>query len=1029
MIPIRLSIEGLYSYQKKQDINFEYLTSAELFGIFGATGSGKSSILEAIGFALYGKTERLNEKEPGGTAYHMMNLKSNHLVIDFEFRAGVGNATRYRFRVENKRNSKHYEKTGSFSRSAQIWKDGLWTPIEESAGEEVVGLSYDNFKRCIIIPQGKFEEFLQLKTSKRTEMLKDLFGLEKYDLGKSLTRLRQQNQLQVENIKGTYLTFQAVTEEAMAANQEAISELESSRRALEITLQERQRAFEATVQLRELFENLHNQRSRLTQMEALRPAHDTRKLQLDRYQLAQANFAAVLSDFDKISRTLQETDKAIASKKDSSERIKEELEAKRRTFELTDQVFQTRDQLLRQAEELEKVIELQRLAKVIADRQERVNKGKKDVSNQEIALRDLSNSLEEIDKTLQTLEQRRPQHSLLMEVNTWFQTQQNLSEKAATQEKVAEKILTKIERGKEEKVKLARKIGIDLSQHDLPLVRLIEQVTQQQIDLETRKTLLDKQRIQEELQQRLHELAGDLKPGDPCPLCGSKDHPSARLQEDANGLLSQIRLDIQAVDRHLRETHQHLPSLRTLMDEGRSLAHELREAEATKKEISASLDLHQSRFIWSEYAQDGQSKIERQIREGEELERLISLRKQERQTLQDNLRRTQETLQAYRPVLDQLLQELNQLQGAFHTQSISFSSIRYADYETKAPTEVQQIINRLKGEYEGIVALHKSLSKEIEERNSRLHSLGGEIATLQSQLKDHTTDLARRSQKLDSLLEQSPFSNKEEVRQTLALALDIEAEKDEIRRYEREETQVQTSIRDLELMVKDRTFEAEAFEKLQAEIQELTQSQRRLTQEIGGKHVLAKRMETDFAEKVKLAAQLSALAQRAENIAILDSLFRGNGFVNYVSTVYLQNLCSAANERFLKLTGNALSLEIDAENNFLLRDYLNGGRTRSVKTLSGGQSFQAALCLALALSDQVQRQAETDQNFFFLDEGFGSQDKQSLNTIFRTLKSLRQENRIVGVISHVEELQQEIDMHLRIVNDPELGSKVYESWR
>ncbi len=111
-----------------------------------------------------------------------------------------------------------------------------------------------------------------------------------------------------------------------------------------------------------------------------------------------------------------------------------------------------------------------------------------------------------------------------------------------------------------------------------------------------------------------------------------------------------------------------------------------------------------------------------------------------------------------------------------------------------------------------------------------------------------------------------------------------------------------------------------------------------------------------------------------------------------------------------------------------MRDFLNNGQVRSVKTLSGGQTFQASLSLALALAESIQKQNQTNQNFFFLDEGFGSQDKDSLQTVFNTLKSLRNEDRIVGVISHVEELQQEIDIFLDIYNDEEQGSQITESW-
>lgn len=83
MIPIQLTLEGLYSYQERQKIDFENLTEAGLFGIFGSVGSGKSSILEAISFALYGETERLNARDK--RAYNMMNLKSNKSYIEFDF--------------------------------------------------------------------------------------------------------------------------------------------------------------------------------------------------------------------------------------------------------------------------------------------------------------------------------------------------------------------------------------------------------------------------------------------------------------------------------------------------------------------------------------------------------------------------------------------------------------------------------------------------------------------------------------------------------------------------------------------------------------------------------------------------------------------------------------------------------------------------------------------------------------------------------------------------------------------------------
>src|SRR5690554_7750091 len=105
----------------------------------------------------------------------------------------------------------------------------------------------------------------------------------------------------------------------------------------------------------------------------------------------------------------------------------------------------------------------------------------------------------------------------------------------------------------------------------------------------------------------------------------------------------------------------------------------------------------------------------------------------------------------------------------------------------------------------------------------------------------------------------------------------------------------------------------------------------------------------------QLRKELEDVEHRSENLKTKKSLFKATGFVNYISSVYLQNLRNAANDRFFQLTRQKLSLEITPENNFQIRDYMNVGKERSVKTLSGGQTFQASLSLALALADNIQK--------------------------------------------------------------------------
>jgi exonuclease SbcC len=235
---------------------------------------------------------------------------------------------------------------------------------------------------------------------------------------------------------------------------------------------------------------------------------------------------------------------------------------------------------------------------------------------------------------------------------------------------------------------------------------------------------------------------------------------------------------------------------------------------------------------------------------------------------------------------------------------------------------------------------------------------------------------------------------------------------------------VGTKLKELETEAGVRNFSQEVFEKLKQKLEEkkaVLESFRKeltlLTQDI-------KDSKIKLNEKQVLAKEFSRLENREANLKELDNLFRGSGFVKYVSSIYLKELCNTANLRFMKLTKNSLSLEIDDNNTFWVIDYLNGGKKRLLKTLSGGQTFQASLCLALALAEKVKSLNQADQSFFFLDEGFGALDRNALRVVFETLKSLRHENRIVGIISHVEELQQEIGVYAKIELDAEKGSQV-----
>src|SRR5690606_39211929 len=308
MIPIKLTIEGLYSYQKRQTIDFENLINAGLFGIFGSVGSGKSSILEAITFALYSETERLNKLDKRG--YNMMNLKSDRAYICFDFYNYEDKI--FRITREFKRNSKRFDdiKTATVVLYEKINDD--WIPLDHSNTQKVIGLSYDNFKRTIIIPQGRFKEFIELKPTERTTMMKEIFKLHRFDLSDKVSVLNSKNLTELNQLEGKLSGYDEVSEvnisilnEKLTAETEIQTEKQAVFKAINDKLQHLKSIktdFELLQNKQNLFEAFNNQK----------PIIDQKKSDLEIFERVYKTFNQLLIDSKKTERDLQEkTDQLV----------------------------------------------------------------------------------------------------------------------------------------------------------------------------------------------------------------------------------------------------------------------------------------------------------------------------------------------------------------------------------------------------------------------------------------------------------------------------------------------------------------------------------------------------------------------------------------------------------------------------------------------------------------------------------------------------------------------------------------------
>ncbi|MDB2061061.1 AAA family ATPase [Clostridium perfringens] len=243
MKPIKLEVKGLNSFIDKQVVEFDKLTERGLFGIFGPTGSGKSTILDGITLALYGDIARKSS--------NYINTNCDGVYVSYEFQITGNEVKRYRVDREFKRDNKSGGIRNKSSKIIDI-TGGVENVLEEKAKavtskcEEIIGLKLDDFMRTVVLPQGKFSEFLKLEGKERRNMLERLFNLRKYgdDLSSKLSFEIRKEKDKMNVLEGQLKGYEGVSEEALKAKEEEINGINLSIKSKEELLNKIKKEFE-----------------------------------------------------------------------------------------------------------------------------------------------------------------------------------------------------------------------------------------------------------------------------------------------------------------------------------------------------------------------------------------------------------------------------------------------------------------------------------------------------------------------------------------------------------------------------------------------------------------------------------------------------------------------------------------------------------------------------------------------------------------------------------------------------------------
>lgn len=986
MKPMRLEMEAFGPYARRQILDFRELREHHLFLIYGPIGSGKSTILDGLCFALFGMTsggERSGEEMRCRLASASAQCRCQ---LDFE----IGEA---QYRVE---------RFPSKPDEDQIWAlPQVGAPGDEHrlgrgrngvsrAVEQVMGLGAAHFCQAAFLPQGKFRRFLLADAAEREDILARLLGAGK------LERFRKRLQEECQRLSGEldaawrereglvseepdgegsgdFYRRLEESQEALRSEEESIASLRRSEVSISRELERAVRSHglseereEAHRQLRRLESRNDVDLRRRGQAEALLPLWEqlgrTRRRQLE------------------CQENLQVAREALASARDQKVGLGEQMEAAR---QLEEEKFELRE-LLERLDEAEK--EFEELATLEAE-MGRFLSGVAELQDQEAKLERLRDKYERRIDTIQAkLNRSFELESELTKVRTRLDDSQKRLERIEKYQQL-ETGLKKLQ-GQQERVLL----------REAELERRVERIREQAREAE---------RLQ--LRQLAMRLSERLREGEACLVCGSTEHPEPATEAS---------LEVEFGEEEQKR-------FETMLEKAEAMLRRYRRDKDEQLILIARMEERLDGLAEEIGSQEDYDRLVEEV--GEESRRMdeLELDLSERPGLRDKLEETEVKVDKVEARLERLVPKLR----------------RAESQRDRLQGELDARRRHLLEEFESAEQLREQ--RELTEQRLReLEEVVFDDEAARVVAEAFADQMAQtRAQELQ--LEQAMLESHQAF-ETFNKAILAEGIRDE---YEYEailEAAEGTQARD-ELVALEARL-ADARERLEKAEQNLggeeasvdldsLRHQRDVRRRKLEHHIERKgRLESeiaDLSEKVdryhELVGRIQELEPRAVTSRRFHDLVEGRNrkeltFRSFVLSRWLTQILHRANRRLQLLTRGRYRL-VQSEPLFLQVFDRRSGDCRGVSTLSGGESFLASLALALGLSDAVCRRQNGILKTLFIDEGFGNLDPEALDLCMKSLAELQDEDRLVGIISHFEGLKDRLGACLAVQPGPR-GSTV-----
>lgn len=925
MKPLKLTMSAFGSYAGKNVIDFTGQQQG-IFLITGDTGAGKTTIFDAITYALYNQTSGGERNGNMMRSQYAQPETETYVELEFLYR---GQTYRVRRNPDYKitktlKNGKIREQKVPHSVELTL-PDGTVFPEKKNATDakiiEILGLTADQFSQIVMIAQGDFLKLLYTKSDERKMIFSKLFRTDIY--WKIQENLRRKSMEMDERIQENDRAFEQEKSRIMP-----LPESEE-------------------IPLDELVERLRERLKDALKEQNLRRANvEELNKKITKYEEINKLFVSL----EKIRQTGKELEARQAESKERRQQIENARKA--------DKVLVAEQQNLRQQQEVEQSAQaIAKMTETLANNQEMFETLK---TQQQEAEAKQKREAADTQKKMLALEQSFPSYEAL--------------QNARSEEQQAKKVWEDLGKTSEESFH-KKEAGIAaLKEQQKQQEQVVEQTKKnwEQTSLSASESAKHYEHMYEAfLKEQAGILAENLSAGCPCPVCGSTVHPDpAKLSDHA---VTELEVE------QAKKT-------RAAAEEKRDLAHAAFETEKTEKQkLAQAVEKEEADFVLAQ-----------------------TIAKQQRKEAEQNYVSLQK-------IAEQIREKLVY-------PSLAEAKKQYAAMQKALEAAEQEIAKK---------------RQKVSELAEAMNTLKGQKLAEEENQKTAKKLAAKTEKEYAKLLEKSGFISEE----TYHLAILPERSRSKLEREEKEyESQClrqQSEQKLLEKQVSGKTYTdtTELNEQLKAEKQVLKEAEKTYME-------LHTAYENDRAVLQNCAVYLEKGKKLESEDQVIKSLSKtANGrlsgsakidFETYIQRQYFKQIIHEANKRLLTMSNHQFILKLKEEANtgrktnegLDLSVYsLVTDSERDVKTLSGGESFLAALAMALGLSDIVERSAGAiHPDMMFIDEGFGSLDAQSRQQAIEVLAELAGDSRMVGIISHVTELKEQIDRKL-VVSRTDKGSR------